>query len=62
MVLGQDPAFEEGRAQLLAWLKSGEMRELVTFREGFEEVPAALLGLFAGENTGKMLVRVPLPT
>ena len=61
LLLGQDPAFEEGRAQLLAWLKSGEMRELVTFREGFEQVPAALLGLFAGENTGKMLVRVPLP-
>ena len=54
-------AFDEARDQLVAWLASGEMKETVTIEEGFEKTPEALLGLFTGKNTGKMLVRVPLP-
>ncbi len=47
---------------MTGWLKEGKLEEQVTIREGFNQMPAALLGLFQGENLGKMLVRVPLPT
>jgi len=37
---------------------SGELQNRETIVEGFENIPAAFAGLFRGENTGKMLVRV----
>ena len=41
-----------------AWLAEGRIRYRETVLEGIESVPAALIGLFEGRNTGKMLVRV----
>ena len=37
------------------------MEEERTFEEGFDRLPHALLGLFEGRNTGKMIVREPIP-
>lgn len=52
------PRFGEGRAQLLAWLRDGKLQNRETVVEGFESVPRALMGIFKGENTGKMVVKV----
>jgi NADPH-dependent curcumin reductase CurA len=44
--------------QLATWLQEGKLMYTETVREGFENIPQAFLDLFAGKNTGKMVVRV----
>jgi NADPH-dependent curcumin reductase CurA len=41
-----------------AWVASGAVKPKHTVKQGLEQAPDAFLGLFTGENTGKMLVRV----
>jgi len=41
-----------------AWVKSGRIKYQETVLDGFERAPEGLIGLFRGENTGKMLIRV----
>jgi len=41
-----------------AWAKAGKMKWQETIRDGIENAPAAFIGLFKGENIGKMLVRL----
>ncbi|THD58294.1 NADP-dependent oxidoreductase [Phenylobacterium sp.] len=43
---------------MAGWLKSGQVKHQETVRDGIAEAPAALIGLMAGENSGKMLVRL----
>ena len=43
---------------MAGWLKSGQVKYQETIRDGIAEAPAALIGLMAGENSGKMLVRL----
>jgi NADPH-dependent curcumin reductase CurA len=54
--------FEPLRAQFLAdmkrWLKEGRIHYRTTILQGIEQAPAALIGLFNGTNTGKMLVQL----
>jgi NADPH-dependent curcumin reductase CurA len=54
--------FEPLRAQFLAdmkrWLNEGRMHYRTTVLQGIEQAPAALIGLFSGANTGKMLVQL----
>jgi NADPH-dependent curcumin reductase CurA len=54
--------FEPLRAQFLAdmkrWLGEGRIRYRSTVLPGIEQAPAALIGLFSGANTGKMLVQL----
>jgi len=45
-------------AQLAGWLKAGELVDRVDVLEGFENVPKALVRLFAGANQGKQLVKI----
>jgi NADPH-dependent curcumin reductase CurA len=40
------------------WIASGQVKSRETVHEGIEKAPEAFLGLFQGENMGKMLVRV----
>ncbi len=49
--------FPEGLQQLTQWLKEGKLKFTETIIHGFDQLPAALLGLFEGENTGKMVVK-----
>lgn len=49
--------FGEGIAQLAKWIKSGELKFTETIVEGFDKLPEALLGLFSGDNIGKMVVK-----
>ena len=48
--------FHEGIKQLGQWVKDGKLKFSETIEHGFEKLPAALIGLFKGENTGKMIV------
>ena len=40
------------------WVRDGKVRYRETYVDGIENAPGALLGLFGGENIGKMLVRL----
>ena len=48
----------EGLAQLTEWYTEGLLKGEETITEGFDQIPAAFLGLFKGENTGKAIVKV----
>ena len=48
--------FPEGTKQLAQWIKEGKLKFTETIEHGFENLPKALLGLFNGDNTGKMVV------
>jgi len=48
--------FPEGIKQLAQWVKEGKLKFSETIEHGFENLPAAFLGLFKGDNTGKMIV------
>jgi len=54
--------FAEGMGQLARWLGEGKLKNAENIIDGFENAPRAFLGLFAGENTGKQLVRVAAPS
>ena len=45
-------------ARLLDWVRSGDLKYKEDVREGFENAPAALMGLFEGGNFGKQLLKV----
>jgi len=48
--------FREGLHHLATWVKDGKLKFTETIEHGFEKLPQALLGLFKGDNTGKMIV------
>ena len=54
--------FEHLRPQFLAdmkrWIKEGKVKWRTTIVDGIERAPEALIGLFRGENIGKMIVRL----
>lgn len=58
IILDYAPRFAEGVTQLGKWLKEGKLKYAENIVDGFENVPRAFLGLFAGENLGKQLVRI----
>jgi NADPH-dependent curcumin reductase CurA len=47
---------------MAAWLESGDVTCRETVHEGIEKAPEAFLGLFTGENIGKMIVRFEADT
>jgi NADPH-dependent curcumin reductase CurA len=50
--------FPEGTQQLTTWVKEGKLHFKETVIKGFDKLPEAFLGLFSGQNIGKMLVEV----
>ncbi|ALD21306.1 NADP-dependent oxidoreductase [Hymenobacter sp. DG25A] len=48
----------EGIQHLAEWYQQGKLQAEETITEGFDQLPAAFLGLFQGENTGKAIVKV----
>jgi len=48
--------FHEGMEQMGQWIKEGKLKSNETIVRGFNKLPKALLGLFKGENIGKMIV------
>ena len=52
------PRLDEFHRDMGAWVASGAVKSRETVVEGLERMPDAFLGLFKGENTGKMLVKL----
>jgi hypothetical protein len=52
------PRMAEFYRDMGPWLASGAVKSRETVVEGLENTPDAFLGLFKGENIGKMLVRL----
>ena len=50
--------YPEFQREMAGWLKAGKMKYQETIRDGIGAAPEALIGLMAGENSGKMLVRL----
>jgi len=46
------------RADLAAWLRSGQLHYVEEVLEGIEHAPDAIAGLYRGENLGKRLIRL----
>ena len=49
--------FPEGMKQLTEWVKEEKLKFTETIVNGFDQLPAAMLALFSGDNTGKMVVK-----
>jgi hypothetical protein len=50
--------YREGAAALGRWLAEGKLKYAEDVVEGLENAPTALLRLFEGKNTGKLLVKI----
>jgi len=50
--------FPEAILHLTQWIKEGKLDFQETIYEGFDQLPAAFIGLFTGVNIGKMIVKV----
>jgi NADPH-dependent curcumin reductase CurA len=48
----------KAQEQLAAWIASGELKVLEDVVEGLDSAPRALIGILAGDNVGKRMVRV----
>jgi NADPH-dependent curcumin reductase CurA len=45
-------------ADMAKWTMEGKMKWQETVKDGVEKAPEAFIGLFSGDNSGKMVVRV----
>jgi NADPH-dependent curcumin reductase len=52
------PRFEEALARVAQWIRDGRLRYSEDVLVGIEHAPAAIAGLYRGENTGKRLIRI----
>ncbi|KAJ1217979.1 hypothetical protein NDU88_005566 [Pleurodeles waltl] len=50
--------YDEGLKQLLAWILEGKLKYREHITNGFENLPAAFMGMLRGENTGKAIITV----
>ena len=53
--------FESAKKEMSQWLKEDKMKYRENLIDGFENIPAAFIGLFKGENIGKQMVKVADP-
>lgn len=52
------PRFRRATLQMLVWLAMGRIKDRITIVNDLENAPEALVGLFNGENIGKLMVKV----
>lgn len=50
--------YQEFVAEAAGWLRTGRIKYRETIVDGIEHAPQAFVGLFHGDNVGKMLVRL----
>jgi len=50
--------YNEGVSAMAKWISEGNIKVRETVLEGFQNTPTAFIGLFTGENIGKMIVKV----
>ena len=58
VVMDFDAQRDAALAELKAWTDSGKLKVVEDIIDGLENTPAALIGLLAGDNVGKRMVRV----
>lgn len=58
IVLDYQRRFTFAGMRLAWWMRRGKLKDQQTLVHGLERAPAALVGMFKGENTGKLLVEV----
>ena len=58
IVLDYEDRFPAAIAEMRAWADQGLLSQEATVIEGFEKLPEALVGLFQGINTGKLMVQL----
>lgn len=58
LVLDHLDIVTEFAPKMTAWLAEGRIKSRDTVVEGLENAPQAFIGLFSGDNTGKMLVKL----
>ena len=49
--------WNEGLEQMAQWINEGKIKTEETVVESFEKMPEAFIGLFSGNNMGKMIVK-----
>jgi NADPH-dependent curcumin reductase len=52
------PRYEEGVAALAGWIREGRLQYREDVLEGIEAAPASIAMLYAGENRGKLIIRL----
>ncbi|PLP58123.1 NADP-dependent oxidoreductase [Mesorhizobium loti] len=58
IVLDHYDLYPEFSAAMIEWLHDGKVKSRDTVYDGLDNAPKAFLGLFSGDNTGKMLVKL----
>lgn len=56
IVLDYAAEFPAAAAEMQSWIDAGQLQQSATVIEGFTELPNALVQLFEGVNTGKLMV------
>jgi NADPH-dependent curcumin reductase CurA len=51
--------FSEAAAAIAQWVRAGSIRYLEDVLDGLEAAPASIQQLYAGNNMGKLLIRLP---
>jgi NADPH-dependent curcumin reductase len=57
IVLDYAARFPEASAEMRQWIDAGKLKQQVTVIDGFKQLPTALIRLFEGYNTGKLMVK-----
>lgn len=58
IILNYMDRFMEGAMQLAQWVLSGQIKHREEIVAGLENAPAALMKLFDGSNTGKLIIQI----
>jgi len=58
VILDYMPRAMEAIKELMGWISSGQLIYQVDLQEGFENIPATLQRLYAGQNLGKQLLKM----
>ena len=62
IVLDYAKRFGEGTTQLAEWVGEGQIAHREDVQCGIENAPRTFVRLFSGENVGKQLLRVGVPS
>ncbi len=58
LLSGYERDYDIARERLKGWIQSGQILHREDVQEGFENIPATLMRLFTGANTGKQLLKL----
>jgi NADPH-dependent curcumin reductase CurA len=58
IVIDYAKRFDDATREMQIWMDAGRLKHRATVIDGFDSLPRALIALFKGDNTGKMMVKV----